>query len=82
MIMAGKTDAQIIDYMVARYGDFVLYRPPLSARTIMLWIGPFAFLLFCLGLMIRYLRRRKRASAVQPALSEDQRQEAAKLLNS
>ena len=38
------TDRQIVDFLVARYGDFVLYRPPLKAKTVLLWTGPFLFL--------------------------------------
>ena len=50
MIEQDKTDQEIVDYMVARYGDFVLYRPKYSAATSILWIGPGAFLV--IGLMI------------------------------
>ncbi|NDE41557.1 MAG: cytochrome c-type biogenesis protein CcmH, partial [Betaproteobacteria bacterium] len=41
----GQSSQQILDFMVARYGDFVLYRPPLKASTVLLWVGPFALLL-------------------------------------
>ena len=57
-ISAGKSDAQIRDYMVDRYGDFVLYRPPFKASTAMLWIGPFALLAFGAGVVIVMVRRR------------------------
>lgn len=50
MIEQDKTDQEIVDYMVARYGDFVLYRPKYSAATSILWVGPGAFLV--IGLMI------------------------------
>lgn len=50
MILAGQTDAEIKDYLVERYGDFVLYRPPLKPQTWLLWGGP--FLLLLLGLLI------------------------------
>ena len=49
MLQAGKTNAQITDYMTARYGDFVLYRPPFKAMTAPLWIGPAAMVLMGLG---------------------------------
>ncbi|MCV2401358.1 cytochrome c-type biogenesis protein CcmH [Marinomonas sp. C2222] len=49
MIESGKSDQEIVDYMVARYGEFVLYRPSYSSATYLLWYGPFAFLV--LGLM-------------------------------
>jgi len=50
MIAAGKTDQEVLDYVVARYGDFVLYRPPLAPRTWLLWGGPFLFLI--IGLLV------------------------------
>ncbi|WP_133011729.1 cytochrome c-type biogenesis protein [Marinomonas flavescens] len=50
MIEQGKTDQEIVDYMVARYGNFVLYRPKYSAVTSVLWMGPVAFLV--IGLMV------------------------------
>ena len=45
LLAQGQSDSQIRDYMVARYGDFVLYRPPLQSNTWLLWFGPFAMLL-------------------------------------
>ena len=50
MIVEGKTDQEILDFIVARYGDFVLYKPPFAPRTWLLWLGPFLFLL--IGLLI------------------------------
>ncbi|MGD2083564.1 MAG: cytochrome c-type biogenesis protein CcmH, partial [Chromatiales bacterium] len=44
MVMAGKSNEEIVSYMVQRYGDFVLYRPPFKATTAMLWVGPFVIL--------------------------------------
>jgi cytochrome c-type biogenesis protein CcmH len=72
----GASDQQVRDFMVERYGDFVLYKPPLKASTLALWIGPFALL--ALGAWI--LRRVTRRRAGAPALSEAQRAQAAKLL--
>ena len=61
LINEGKTDEQIRNFMVERYGDFVLYRPPVKPITWLLWIGPFIFLLAgIIGLMV-YLRRRNQA---------------------
>ena len=74
---AGKSDQDIIDFMVARYGDFVLYRPPLKATTVALWAGPFLFLIFGTVFLIRHLRRRR---VPAPQLSEADRARAAKLL--
>ncbi len=56
----GSSDQQIIDYMTARYGDFVLYRPPVKTTTALLWFGPPALLLFSLGVLFVVLRRRSR----------------------
>lgn len=78
MLREGATDAVIVDYMVARYGDFVLYRPPLKATTLMLWAAPAAFLLAAIGGWIVVMRNGRRAPA-QP-LSDDERQRAAELL--
>jgi cytochrome c-type biogenesis protein CcmH len=76
-LQAGKSEQDVIDFMVARYGDFVLYRPPLKASTVLLWAGPFLFLVLGLGLLIRRVTRRA-APAAQ--LSEADRARAAKLL--
>jgi len=65
LLQAGKTNAQITDYMVARYGDFVLYRPPFKAMTALLWIGPAAMVLIGLGTLFVVLRRRSRMPADQ-----------------
>ncbi len=58
MIKEGKSDKEIVDFMVARYGDFVLYRPPVKGITLLLWGGPLALMLFGLFALQRYLRRR------------------------
>ncbi|MGZ8197651.1 MAG: cytochrome c-type biogenesis protein [Burkholderiales bacterium] len=74
----GQSESQIIDYMVARYGDFVLYRPPVKATTFLLWFGP---LLLVLGGLIVLYRRLKGVSAQpQAELSEADRKRAARLL--
>jgi cytochrome c-type biogenesis protein CcmH len=72
MIQAGQSDQQIIDFMVTRYGDFVLYRPPVKGITLLLWGGPLALLLFGIFMLQRYLKRRaKRIDAEQPLSAED-----------
>jgi cytochrome c-type biogenesis protein CcmH len=78
-INAGKSDGEIIDFMVARYGDFVLYRPPLKAHTLLLWFGP--ALLAAAGLIAftRVVRNRRRR-AVEGPLSDAERAEAERLL--
>jgi cytochrome c-type biogenesis protein CcmH len=75
-LKAGKNEREITDFMVQRYGDFVLYRPPFKASTVALWLGPFVLLV--LGAWIFYRRLRKREP--QPTLSEAERSRAAKLL--
>jgi cytochrome c-type biogenesis protein CcmH len=63
LIRQGKSDAEIVDYMTARYGDFVLYRPPLKATTVLLWFGPALLLAAGAAILIVVLRRRSRMSA-------------------
>ena len=76
----GMSDRDIIDYLVARYGDFVLYRPPLKGTTMVLWFGPLLFLAAGLAaLFYRVTRRRKDAAA---KLSDADRARAAALLSS
>ena len=65
MIARGDSDKQIIEFMTQRYGDFVLYRPPLKGTTAALWFGPFALLLGGLTIFIVVLRRRSRLAADQ-----------------
>jgi cytochrome c-type biogenesis protein CcmH len=73
----GKSDQEVIDWLVARYGDFVRYRPPLKASTLLLWAGPFVFLIGGFYLLARFLRRRR---VPPPQLSSAERSRAAKLL--
>ncbi len=75
-----KTDQEIIDYLVARYGDFVLYDPPMKNYTILLWFGPFALLLGGAGALIYQLRKR-RQTVPEISLSVEAQQRAAALLN-
>ena len=77
-LAAGRSEDEVIDYMVARYGDFVLYRPPFKAATLALWIGP--FVLLALGALIFWRRVARRRPQQPPALSEAERAQAAKLL--
>jgi cytochrome c-type biogenesis protein CcmH len=56
-IKRGQSDEEIIAFMVARYGEFVLYKPRLNARTALLWLGPFVLLVGGMFLMIRLMRR-------------------------
>lgn len=78
-IAAGKTDAEIIEYMTARYGDFVLYNPPLKATTWLLWFGPFVLLV--IGALVAWRVIRARRSTLPPVpLSEEEHARAAALL--
>lgn len=79
LIKAGKSDKEIIDYLVQRYGDFVLYRPPVKSTTYLLWGGPFLLLAGGAATLILYLRRRGSRVKDVP-LSADQQARAASLL--
>lgn len=70
----GWSDRQIHEFFIARYGDFVLYRPPLEASTWALWFGPPALLAFALTGLIVYLRQRARRVAPAALTAEDRRQ--------
>ena len=80
MIQAGKSDKEIIDFMVTRYGDFVLYRPPVKGITLLLWGGPIALLLLGLFALQRYLRQRARRMAEDRPLSAAETSRADALL--
>jgi len=70
-VKAGRSDEQIIDYLVARYGDFVLYRPPVKMTTVLLWVGPFVLLVAGLAGLVLTLRRRARAQATASGAEGD-----------
>jgi cytochrome c-type biogenesis protein CcmH len=72
-VAAGRRDDEILDYLVQRYGDFVLYEPPFKAITVLLWVGPFVLLAAAALVLVATLRRRRRAPE-EPALgAEDKR---------
>ena len=77
-LKAGRSERQVIDYLVDRYGDFVLYRPPLKATTVLLWFGPFLLLALGAFLLVRRVRR-QRGEAPAP-LSPADHARAAELL--
>ncbi len=83
-LQAGDTDAQAKQYLVDRYGDYVLLKPPFKTSTLVLWLGPFAFLLVGAGIAAAYYRRRTAtAVAADPAvapLSEAESRRLAALL--
>ena len=80
LIKEGKSDEQIRSFMVERYGDFVLYRPPVKPITWLLWIGPFVILLIGIGFLFSYLRRRN-ASVTAKELTAEENQKIDALLN-
>ena len=74
-MLSGKSNNEIIDYLVARYGDFVLYRPPLKPVTYLLWIGPALFLFIGVFIAVNFLNKRKKIE-----LSQEDQQYATELL--
>jgi cytochrome c-type biogenesis protein CcmH len=80
LIKQGKTDAEIRDFMVERYGDFVLYRPRIKPQTWLLWGGPFLLMIVAVAVLLVYLRRRNRVVVAEDRLSEDEASRAEALL--
>jgi len=79
MMRQGKSDRQIVAFMVDRYGDFVLYRPPLKATTVLLWFGPLLLVLVGIVALFRRLARRRRAE--EPPLAPGDEERARRLLD-
>jgi len=77
LLRQGKSDREVVDYMTARYGDFVLYRPPLRATTLLLWFGPGLMLVGGAAVLIVVLRRRSRMNADVFEADDDEDAEAA-----
>ena len=78
MMTQGDSDEQIKTFLVARYGDFVLYQPPLKQTTVLLWVGPFILALLGLGLIIVLVR--KRSHQVDKPLTQEEQQQLEQLL--
>ncbi|NNM81401.1 MAG: cytochrome c-type biogenesis protein CcmH [Burkholderiales bacterium] len=79
MMKKGMSDKEIVAYLVHRYGDFVLYDPPVKSTTLLLWYGPFAFL--AVGLAVLFYTIRKRRGLIEDAkLTTDEEQRAKSLL--
>jgi len=76
---AGKTDQEILAFLTQRYGDFVLYNPPIKSTTYLLWFGPFILLITGAGVLFRYLKHRRELIKDQP-LTMDERQRAEDIL--
>lgn len=83
MLEEGRSNDEIIEHLVLRYGDFVRYKPPLDARTFLLWFGPAALLLGGMGALLVIVRRRRRieSSPVAAELSPEERERLATLLD-
>jgi cytochrome c-type biogenesis protein CcmH len=81
MIVAGKQDEQIITFLVERYGDFVMYRPPLKENTWLLWFGPFLLLSLALIIAIIVIRKQSSSDYTEPDMDDNQKQRLAELLN-
>ena len=79
MISAGNSDDEILDFMVTRYGDFVLYRPPFKTTTFLLWVGPFIILAIGLLVLIRFVRQRK--NVVVTTLTNNDKEKLKQLLD-
>jgi len=78
-IKAGKSDREILAYATQRYGDFILYNPPVKATTYLLWFGPFLLLVIGTVLLFRFLKQRRAMIEVKPLTAEERRR-AEKLL--
>lgn len=78
MILAGNDDDAIYEFMVSRYGDFILYRPPFNLSTFILWIGPFILLVMGLFILMRFIRNRKKVVVVE--LSNEEKEKLKELL--
>jgi cytochrome c-type biogenesis protein CcmH len=76
MIQAGKNDEEIVTFLVARYGDFVLYKPPVKPSTWLIWFGPFVLLIIAAILLLRALRRQKNIPATEITAEERARLDA------
>lgn len=79
-LVAGDTDNQVKEYIVARYGDYVLLKPPFDPETYLLWFGPLILLLCAGGVAVLYIRRSTKTVPVSP-LSNDEAQRLAALLD-
>ena len=76
---AGKSDKEIIDFLTARYGQFILYKPQVTPTTYLLWFGPFVLLLAGLAVLFRYIKQRRDLIPEKP-LSAEERRRAEELL--
>ena len=78
MINAGESDDDILEFMVTRYGDFVLYDPQFNSTTFLLWVGPFIIFIFGLYILVSFIRQRK--TVVVAELSDEDKEKLKQLL--
>ncbi|MCW8826306.1 MAG: cytochrome c-type biogenesis protein CcmH [Gammaproteobacteria bacterium] len=79
MVQSGSSKSDVVDYMVQRYGDFVLYRPPFNLSTLLLWVGPFVILLIAVLGLLRYIRGRDKKT--DPEITPEDMARAERLLS-
>ncbi|MDH5472661.1 MAG: cytochrome c-type biogenesis protein CcmH [Gammaproteobacteria bacterium] len=79
MLDKGSSRSDVVDFMVTRYGDFVLYRPPVKTTTLLLWYGPVVLFLIALSIVVVFYRKQTRKSEV--VLSDQQKKRAHSLLD-
>jgi cytochrome c-type biogenesis protein CcmH len=79
MLKKGMSNDEVVDFLITRYGDFVTYQPPFKPTTYILWLGPIVLLVMSIGLLVFVVRRRS-AGQAPPPLSEQDREEAEKIL--
>lgn len=81
MVEDGQSDGQIVDFMVARYGEFVLYRPRVTGNTWILWYGPFVLLAIGAVVLLMLTRKRKKTAVIDKKLNEQDKARLATLLD-
>jgi cytochrome c-type biogenesis protein CcmH len=80
-IREGQTDQQITDFMVERYGDFILYNPPLKPKTYVLWLGPLVLVLIAFIVLVYFIRRHAQTTATPPTLTDEERNKITQVLS-
>ena len=79
-ILEGQTDQQIKDFLVERYGDFILYNPPLKPKTYVLWWGPLLLVLIAFGVLVYFIRRHGQNTVASPTLTTEERNKIKQIL--
>ncbi|WP_438944519.1 heme lyase NrfEFG subunit NrfF [Shewanella nanhaiensis] len=80
MVDAGKDDDEVIEFMTSRYGEFVLYKPRMEAKTYALWLGPVALLMFGLFIGFMFIRKQRITEVDEQEISVEEQKELDKLL--